>query len=136
MTRTEKVQRNWVRNKFRVIGEVRVGTWLSSTHVVSSSSLREPFQESNEENDLPLGGVTESIPLLRWRASIRWERSAIGRDWPWEVDAIGLDNVTNKGSHGHATVLDLGVTQESNGLFIGVTPDGDGGKLKRIVVLE
>ncbi len=125
-----------MRNKFREIRKVRVGTWLSSTHVVGSSSLREPFQESNEENDLPLGGITESIPLLRWGTSIRWERSAIGRDRPWEVDAIGLDNVTNKGSHGHATMLNLGVTQESDGLFVGVTPDGDGRKLKGIVVLE
>jgi hypothetical protein len=124
-----------VRNELRVVGELREGTWGSSTHVVSSGGLREPLQESNKENDLPLGGSWKSIPLL-WRGTgIEWEWCSIRRNWPWEVDSVGLDNVTDESSHGDTSVLNLSLTQKSDGFIVGVAPDSDTGKLKRIIVL-
>jgi hypothetical protein len=131
----EKVQRHWVRDEVTA-SERRESTWLSSAHVVSSGGLGEPLEESNKENDLPLGGIRKSIPLFWCGTSIGWEWSAIESHWPWEVDSVGLDNVSNEGSHSHTSVLDFGVTQESDGLVVGVAPDANGGKLKRIVVLS
>lgn len=132
---TKVVQWNWVRNELRVIRELREFTWLASTHVVSSGGLREPLQESDYEKDLPLSNIRKGIPLL-WRGtSIIWEWGAIRGDWPWEVCAVGLGDVTNKGKHSNTSMLDLRVTQEGDGILVGVTPDSGAGKLKRVVEL-
>lgn len=124
-----------MRNELRVLRELREFTWLASTHVVSSGGLREPLQESDHEKDLPLGNIREGIPLL-WRGtSIIWEWGSIRGDWPWEVCAVGLGDVTDKGKHSNTSMLDLRVTQECDGSLVGVTPDSGAGKLKRVVEL-
>jgi len=65
--RIEEVQGNRVGDKITV-GEVGEVTGLSSTHVMGSSGLTPPLKESNKEDDLPLGGIGEGIPLLRRRS--------------------------------------------------------------------
>jgi hypothetical protein len=37
-----------------------------------------------------------------------------------EVDAVGLDDVTDKGSHGDTAVLDLGLTEPGDGGVLGL----------------
>jgi hypothetical protein len=103
---------------------------------VSAIGLREVLQETNEKDDLPLGSIRKSIPLLRWRASIRRESTSIESHRPGEVDSVGLDNVSNKSSHGNATMFDLSLTQESNCSVVAVSPDRSIGQLKRVVVLH
>ena len=117
------------------LGELREGTWVTTSHVVSSVRLREVLQESNEKDDLPLGDIGEGIPLLRRRSGIRGEWSAIGGKGPRPVDSVGLDDVTNESRHSNTTVLDLGLTQETNAGLIALTPDVDVSQLKRVVVL-
>ncbi len=89
----EEVQRNRVGDKVTV-SEVGEFTGLSSTHVVSSSGLTPPLKESNEEDDLPLGGIGEGIPLLRRRSGGVWVGGSVGRDGEGEVDSVGLNNVS------------------------------------------
>ena len=42
---------------------------------------------------------------------------------PWELDAIGVDDVSNEGEHGNTSMLDLCVAQEANGGLIAGTPE-------------
>jgi len=100
-----------------------------------ATGLREPFKESDEDDDLPLSSFREGIPLL-WRGtSSVWEWGSIETDWPWEVNAVRLNYVSNESSHGNTGVLDLSLTKESNGGILGLSEDGGGGKIKRIVEL-
>ena len=94
--------------------ELGVGTWFSSPHVVCSVGLGEMFQETNEKDDLPLGGIRKSIPLLWWRSSIRWEWLSSESHWPWPVDSVGLDDVSDEGGHGNTSVLDLCLAKEAD----------------------
>lgn len=52
------------------------------------------------------------------------------------MDSVGLDNVSDEGCHGNASVFDFGVTEEGDGVIVGVSPDGCGGELERIVELK
>ena len=47
-----------------------------------------------------------------------------------------MDNVPDEGCHGYAAVFDFRMTEESDGVIVGVSPDGCGGELKRIVELK
>ena len=62
---------DWDRVWDQLLGLVKAGELpgLATTHVVGTSCLGKPLEEANEEDDLPLGSVGESIPLLRWTTS-------------------------------------------------------------------
>ena len=130
----EKVERHWVGDKVLFV-EGRESSWLSSTHVVCSGRFREKFQESNEKDDLPFGGFGHGIPLFR-RGKAITDCDSSSNTGPWEADSVGLNTVSDEGGHSDTSVLDLRVTQETNGGFVGVSPHGSGGQLKRIVVLR
>mmetsp|Transcript_24676 Transcript_24676/g.34827 ORF Transcript_24676/g.34827 Transcript_24676/m.34827 type:complete len:259 (-) Transcript_24676:66-842(-) len=132
----EKVEGDRVGDELGVIGELGEGTGLSTAHVMVTGRLREPFQESNEKDDLPLGGIRKSIPLLRRGSSGEGVRRSISGDREGEVNSVGLDDVSDEGSHGNTAVLDLSMTQEGDGGFVGLTPDGGGGQFQRIVILQ
>ena len=89
----EEIEGNRVRDELgvREVGEV---TWLSSTHVMLSSSLGEPFEESNKEKNLPLSSIGQSIPLLRRGSCIVRERRSIETGRPGEVKSVGLSNIS------------------------------------------
>jgi hypothetical protein len=131
----EKVEGDRVGDLIRV-RELGEGTRCSSLHVVSSVGLREVLQESNEEDDLPLGGIGKGVPLL-WggSGSIR-EWGAVEGHGPREVDSVGLHDISDEGGHGNTSVLDLSMTQEADGGLGSLSPDGSGSQLKRIVVLR
>ena len=118
-----------------VFGKGWVLSWNTTTHVVSASGFTEPFQKSNEENDLPLGSIRECIPLFRRGSSGVGVGSATEISGEGPVNSVGLNNVSDEGGHGNTSVLDLTLTQECDGFVIGVTPDSGGGKLKWIVEL-
>lgn len=103
---------------------------------MGTSSLREPLQESNEKNDLPLGSITKCIPLFWWRSGSVGVGISGEIDGEWPVDSVGLDNVSDEGGHGNASVFDFGVTKEGDGVIVGVSPDGCGGEFERIVKLK
>lgn len=90
---------NWDGVWDQLLGLVKAGELarLTTTHVVGASGLGKPFQEANEEDDLPLGSVGESVPLLRGAASRSTDTTTDGG--PWESNAIGLDDVTYEGGH-------------------------------------
>lgn len=93
---------------------------------MSSGSLGEPFKESNEKDDLPLGCIGKSIPLFRGRSGGVGEGRSVEGSGPGEVDSVGLDNVSYKGGHGDASVLDFRVAEECDGFVVGASPDGGG----------
>mmetsp|Transcript_13970 Transcript_13970/g.39761 ORF Transcript_13970/g.39761 Transcript_13970/m.39761 type:complete len:302 (-) Transcript_13970:268-1173(-) len=134
--RIEEVEWDRVWDALWVVGELGVGTWCSSAHVVSSVGLGELLQEPDEEDDLPLGSIREGIPLLWRRTGVEREWRSLGGHWPRPVDAVGLHDVPDEGRHGNASVLDLGLSQESDGGLVAFSPDGGGGELQRIVVLQ
>mmetsp|Transcript_34993 Transcript_34993/g.73435 ORF Transcript_34993/g.73435 Transcript_34993/m.73435 type:complete len:251 (+) Transcript_34993:182-934(+) len=114
------------------VGEV---TRLSSSHVmlvVVGAEFTPKFQEEDEPEDLPLRVIGDFVPKLR-RVVSCWERSSIHHHWPREFDSVGVDNVSNEGKHGNTSVLDLGVTQKPDGLFVGLSPELGFGQVQRIV---
>lgn len=92
--RIKEIQRNRVGDELRVIREVGEGTGFSSTHVMCSGSLGEPLEESDEEENLPFGGVGHSIPLLWGGSSVGGEWGSVEAHWPREVDSVGLNDVS------------------------------------------
>jgi len=131
----EEVQWDWVWDPFRVVTEVGEFTRSSSLHVVGAGALGEELQESDEGDDLDLSHERESIPLLR--------RGQHGRvaitgkvNWEWEVESGGLDDVSDKGSHGNTAMLDLGVTDEVNGLLVAESVEFKSKEIHRIPELE
>lgn len=119
---------------FGGLAELGECSWLSSAHVVGTVGLREVLQEADEKDDLPLSGVRKSIPLLGWGKG--FVDGTIVRSGPGEVDSVGLNDVTNEGSHGNTSVLDLSMTQEADACFLALSPDIDGSNLPWIVVLH
>mmetsp|Transcript_42664 Transcript_42664/g.62274 ORF Transcript_42664/g.62274 Transcript_42664/m.62274 type:complete len:282 (+) Transcript_42664:181-1026(+) len=109
-----------------VVGKTRVNTLTRCKFGVK-------LKESNEKNDLNTGSKRKSIPLLRGGKISGGERSSIQGHGPWEVD-VGLNAVSNEGGHGNTSVLDLGLTEPSNGEFIALSPEGGISKTKRIPV--
>ena len=108
-----------------VVGKSRLGA-------VGGGELRVDLEETNKTNDLELAAVRESIPLLgRGKVGGR-EGLATQRHGPGEVE-VGLDAVSNKGSHGNTAVLDLGVTEELGGKVAGSSVDLERGQIQRII---
>ena len=72
----------------QLLGFIKAGelAGLATTHVVGTSCLRKPLEEANEESDLPLGSIRESIPLLRWATS--GSTDATTDSGPRECDAV------------------------------------------------
>jgi hypothetical protein len=132
----EEVEGNGMGDRSRVVRELREGSGLTATHVMSSVGLTELLQESNKNDDLPLGDIRKGIPLLRRRSGLERERGTVSCNGPGEVDSVGLNDVTDEGSHGNTSVLDLSMTQEADAGLVALSPDGGGGQLKRIVVLR
>ena len=130
----EQVQRDGV-GDHAVIGEFGVRPRHASPHVVGPRGLGVPFEEPDEEDDLPLGSGGEGIPLLRRRSGREGERATVERDRPGEVESVGLDDVPDERRHGDASVLDLGLPKERDSLVVRVSPDGGGGELEGIVEL-
>mmetsp|Transcript_2468 Transcript_2468/g.5536 ORF Transcript_2468/g.5536 Transcript_2468/m.5536 type:complete len:275 (-) Transcript_2468:531-1355(-) len=117
------------------VGEV---TRLSSSHVmlvVVGAEFTPKFQEEDEPEDLPLRVIGDFVPKLR-RVVSCWERSSIHHHWPREFDSVGVDNVSNEGKHGNTSVLDFGVSEESDSGIVSLFPEVPGRKTKRIVVLD
>mmetsp|Transcript_14477 Transcript_14477/g.21710 ORF Transcript_14477/g.21710 Transcript_14477/m.21710 type:complete len:240 (-) Transcript_14477:34-753(-) len=105
---------------------------LSSLHVMLLTAYLTPvFKESNEGKDLQLSRVRDSIHSLRSRINLR-ERSSIQHHWPRPGDSVSMNNVTNESKHGNTSVLNLRLSKESNGRFLGSSPEVGGRKSKRI----
>mmetsp|Transcript_17436 Transcript_17436/g.48326 ORF Transcript_17436/g.48326 Transcript_17436/m.48326 type:complete len:270 (+) Transcript_17436:150-959(+) len=106
------------------------GTWLAALGVVELSAvaalvggqLGVPFQESDEGDDLDLGGEWKGIPLLWWREVGAWHGDAARGQWPWE-DEVGLHAVSNECCHGNTSVLDLTLLQPSDGALLVESPE-------------
>jgi hypothetical protein len=131
----EKVERDLVWN----IIKSGVGTWLSTLGVMNlaiwASKFRIPFQESDKGNDLDLGNKRKSIPLFRRRKIGRRVGDSRRSQGPGE-DKVGLDNVSNKGSHGDTSVLDLGLAKPSNSTSFVQAPVSGTDKIKRVVEFD
>jgi len=130
-----KVEWNWVRDSFWSSNEVREVTWLSSGHVMlvaRGGKLTPEFKEGDEAEDLPLGIIRYGIPKSRW-VGLRWEWGSIHLHGPWEFDSVSMNNVSYEGKHGNTSVLDLGVTEESNGGLVGGSPEFSLGEVERII---
>jgi len=109
---------------------------LTSAHVMrnfSSASTFIPKLESGDDGeDLPLRAYWNGIPLsLRTEVST-WVGSSGKTLCPWEYN-VTLNDVSYEGKHGNTSVLDLGLTKESNGGFISLSPEILIGEGKRIV---
>ena len=133
LERIVEVERNRVRKE---VVEVRVVTRLSSGHVVSvalSGKLTPELKERDESEDLPLGGVRDGIPESRG-VGLRREASSVHLHGPRELDSVGVDNVSNEGEHSNTSVLDLSVTEETDGGLVAGSPELGIGEVERIVV--
>jgi len=124
-----------VGDSIRSRNEVREVTWLSSGHVMlvlRGGKLGPELKESDQSENLPLGIVGNGVPKSRW-VGLRWEGSSVHLHGPWELDSVGMYDVSNEGSHGNTSVLDLSMTEESNGGLIGLSPELSLSEVKRIV---
>jgi len=129
----EKVERDRVGKGDNIeVGEV---TRLSASHVmlvVIGGDFGPKFQEKNKSEDLPLRVIRDLVPKFWGVVSLR-EWSSIQHHRPRPVDLVGVDNVSDESEHGNTSVLDLGVTQESNGLLVALSPELGFGQVQRIV---
>ena len=87
----------------------------------SSGCGRLGFERSAAHDDLVLGLDRQGVPLLRRRAGrgdvgVHDRVGATGEP-PREVEAVRLHAVADERRHGHATVLDLGVPEPTDGLL-------------------
>mmetsp|Transcript_10005 Transcript_10005/g.16761 ORF Transcript_10005/g.16761 Transcript_10005/m.16761 type:complete len:218 (-) Transcript_10005:194-847(-) len=134
LERIVEVERNRVRDTFRTSEEIREITRLSSSHVVlvaTNRKLRPDLKKSDQTEDLPLSIIRNSVPKGR-RVSLRRERSSVHLHGPWELDSVSMDNVSNEGKHSNTSMLDLGMTKESDGSFVASTPELSLGEVERI----
>lgn len=121
--RIEEVKRDRVGNT--------VLQWGESTNLVGLVDVGVPLEESNKSNDLGLGREGEGVPLGR-RGEIRGRHHvSLGGECPGE-DKVALDNVSNKGGHGNTSVLDLSLSEESDGIRLVHTVKTGGSKVQRI----
>jgi len=136
-----KVQWNRVGDGGTELGE---GTRLSSLHIVglvdvgvcdARGKLAVNLQESDDGDDLVLGFDGKGRPLFRRGQVGAGEGGSIKFHGPREVK-VGLNTVTNKGGHGNTSVLDLSMSEESNGSFISLFPKVPGCETKRIIVVD
>lgn len=71
--------------------------------VAGGGELAPEFKEGNDREDLPLGRFTDCIPQGR-RVGLRRERSSVHLHGPWELDSVGVDDVSDEGKHGNTSV--------------------------------
>ena len=120
-----KVEGDGVRDAIGTRGEVGEVTGLATGHVVlvvGGGELGPELEEANEGKDLPLGIVRDGVPESRG-VGLAGEGSAVHLHGPGELDAVGVDDVSDEGEHGNTAVLDLGMSEEANGGLIGGAPE-------------
>ena len=135
LERIIQVERDGVGDAIGSRSEVGEVTGLATGHVmlvVGSGELGPELKEANEGKDLPLGIIRDGIPKGR-RVGLAGERGSVHLHGPGELDAIGVDNVSDEGEHGNTAVLDLGVSQEADGGLVGGAPELSLGKVERII---
>ena len=102
------------------LGERRVLAGLAALGVVgklTASALVPKLEHGNDKEDLPLGADRDGVPLGLGGEVSRGVGSS-GKGLGPREDKVGLDAVSDKGSHGDTAVLDLGLTEEANGGLI------------------
>ena len=103
---------------------------LSSLGVVNLSTggplgrceFRVDLQESYEEHNLKLGSKRDGIPLLRG-GEIGTGVGGTGHGLGPGEDEVGLDDVSDEGSHGNTAMLDLSMTEPPDGGCLILTPE-------------
>jgi hypothetical protein len=137
----KQIERNGVGNGSSEFGEL---SWLSSLHVVRNGEFRVRkrrghlgvnFQESNEGKDLVLGFDGKGSPLFRRRKISGRPCGAVHLHGPGP-DEVGLDAVPDEREHGNTSVLDLGMTQETDGGIISFLPEIPSRNSHGIIVLD
>ena len=103
-----------------------------SLGVSSRGQLRVHLEETNEKNNLNLGGERKGIPLLRRREVGAREGISLKGHGPRELE-VALDAVSNEGGHGNTSVLDLGVTEEVDDELLTLSPQVTVSNVQRIV---
>jgi len=120
------------------------GTGFSASHVMglvdiwvrhTGGQFAVDLQESDDSDDLVLRFDWKGGPLLRRGQFRAWEWASIESHGPRPVE-VGLNAVSNEGSHGNTSVLDFGMSKESNGSFITLFPKVPGSETKRIPVFN
>lgn len=101
------------------------------TNLVGLVDVGEPFEESNKSDDLGLGSERKGIPLGRRGEVSGRHHVSLGGEGPWE-DKVALDNVSDESSHGNTSVLDLGLSEESDRFFLVHAVKASGGEVQRI----
>jgi hypothetical protein len=81
----------------------RLHRYLAFRREKANSNFTYKFKKSNENEDLPLGGIGDLVPGFRSTVD-RWERCSIQLHGPWKLDSIGMNNVSYKGKHGNASM--------------------------------
>ena len=97
------------------MGKLSLEGWVFSD-LVGLVDVPEPFEDTNETDDLCLGFERKGVPLGRRGEVGGRGHGTIGGQSPWE-DKVGLDNVSNEGGHGNTSVLDLSFSEESDGIL-------------------
>merc|ERR1719316_1036983 len=115
---------------FHALGQIerREEARLSTPHVVTSlpwalrhRSFGVELEEADGEENLPFGLRGDVLPE-RWGAHAGCAQFVAGH-LPGEVNAVRVDAVPDEPGHCDASVLDLGVTQEADGRFVGLVPE-------------
>merc|ERR1719316_1336534 len=143
--RVIQIQRNRVRQKrpalrvlerpdprlsFHTLGQIerREESRLAAPHVVTplTRALRHrsfgvELEEANREENLPLGFRRDALPERR--RTHAWCAEFVTGHLPREVDTVRVDAVADEPSHRDPAVLDLRVTQEADGRFVGLVPE-------------
>ena len=133
-----KVEGDRVGDALGARNKVGVVTGLSAGHVVlvvTDGQLSPELKEANEAKDLPLGLVRDGVPKSRG-VGLGRERGSVHLHGPRELDSVGVDNVSDEGGHGDTAVLDLGMTEETDGGLVGGSPELGLGEVQGIVELD
>jgi len=105
-------------------------SWTNDLIQFDSSTYE--LEETNEPEDLELGNVRDGIPGLG-RGEAGREGITLKGHGPGPGDAVGVDDVADESEHGNAAVLDLGLTEETDGGLVTRAPEVGIGKAKGIV---
>jgi len=135
LERIVEVERNRVGNSLSSGNEVREVTRLSSSHVMlvaRGGKLGPKLKESDQSENLPLSIISNSLPKSRG-VGLRREGGSVHLHCPWELDSVSMNDVSYESKHSNTSVLDLSMTEESDGSLVGGTPELGLSKVKRIV---
>ena len=103
--------------------------------IVGSRLFTPELEEANNDEDLPLGGLRNSIPLGLGRKVSAGKRISSGSHGPGPVH-ITLHDVSNESEHSYASVLDLSVAEEANGGVIGISPELSIRETERVIKID